>query len=115
VLAAGDGAAFLRIAPNSLFGIQQAGLLEAFSWGIGAELRPALLRDGPADRPFIVVRPSALGAELFLWGTGRGQSTIDSFFVSPKVEGLPEPHLDELSIAAPYHHVLAEAQTKVNR
>jgi hypothetical protein len=76
--------------PHVLFGLQRESLIEAnFQYGPVDTIRR---RYAQADSDAIIVTPSALGAELFLWAHGLGNLGIN-LLLDPKVSITSETQL----------------------
>ena len=69
---------FVSIMQHSVWGLHNASLVDSFRYGPKESLEkhfPGIKDDGG-----IILRPSQLGAELFLWAYGYGQSTANTLF-----------------------------------
>lgn len=65
--------ALQSIMSHSFFGLKNEGLIETFKYGPKEEIQKSFsdAKDGG-----ILVTPSALGAELYLWGFGHGSKEL---------------------------------------
>lgn len=75
---------------HTLFGLQNDGLIDTFQYGSKEHM---LTRVASANSDGLLVQPSALGAELFLWAFGEADKPLSYIFdqdFHASIEGLAE-------------------------
>jgi len=84
--------------PHVLFGLAKENLIDqGFAYGDADSIKERYSR---ADQGGFLVRPSALGVELFCWAHGKGDVRI-SDFLKPEVRFVPQAKLAEYTGAEP--------------
>lgn len=75
-----EGESFGVLIRHSLVGLESEDLIHMMLWGDRDHLNDAVAPEEAVPGDGLVVSPTALGGDLFLWGMGQGQRTAEEMF-----------------------------------